>query len=131
MLQYGAVLYSLANKTALNNVDLAQNRTLRILFNLKKTDMLRIVKNKNKLFFFRDLHIYELIKTLAKILRKHYTSTALTTVYMWVSLSSDFLKLLVSEDKPRRKNPTPITTEQLASGSENFLIFSQNVKINF
>ena len=69
VLQYGVLLYGVANKSDLQKLEWLQSRIFRLLFSAKRFQSIDELRCKHMLFSVKELHIYELIKLLSRILR--------------------------------------------------------------
>ena len=72
VIHYGALIYGCANETDLKNLLWSQNQILRIKFSLKKSEGLRDLKNRGKIYSFVEIHIYELYKIMTRYVRQDH-----------------------------------------------------------
>ena len=73
--QYGVLIYGTANKTSLMQLEKQQKYLLRIIFGLRKHQSTSDIRNKFKIPLVRELHLYELLKLLSKILRREHVDS--------------------------------------------------------
>ena len=69
ILQYGVLIYGSTSKNVLKNVEKLTKRLIKIIFYKKSFESLGSLREEHKLFTVRELHIFELFKTLIIILR--------------------------------------------------------------
>ena len=81
VLQYGVLLYGVANKSDLQKLEWRQSRIFRLLFSAKRFQSIDELRCKHKLFSVKELHIYELIKLLSRILRHEHPSKFLNNSF--------------------------------------------------
>ena len=81
VLQYGFLLYGVANKSDLQKLEWRQSRIFRLLFSAKRFQSIDELRCKHKLFSVKELHIYELIKLLSRILRHEHPSKLLNNSF--------------------------------------------------
>ena len=67
--QCGVLIYGSANKTDLLALEKIQILVWRILFGVKKFNSINNIRQKHRLLSIRELHVYELMKCLSKIIR--------------------------------------------------------------
>ena len=111
ILQYGVLVYACANKTDIKQLDWAQNHIIRIIFGLKKYESVREVKDRFKLLTVTELHTYELLKILVKILRNEVQSECFNSFLSKDEIESFLkgkkrikeLKTLSSQNKHNKK----------------------------
>ena len=94
ILQYGVLIYACANKTDIKQLDRSQNHIIRIIFGLKKYESVREVKDRFKLLTVTELHTYELLKILVKLLRNEVQSECYNSF-----LSKDEIKSFLNGEK--------------------------------
>ena len=73
--QYGVLIYGTANKTSLMQLEKQQKYLLRIIFGLRKHQSTSDIRNKFKIPLVRELHLYELLILLSKILRREHVDS--------------------------------------------------------
>ena len=69
ILQYGVLIYGSTSKNVLKNLEKLTKRLIKIIFYKRSFESLGSLREEHKLFTVRELHIYELFKTLINILR--------------------------------------------------------------
>ena len=74
VIHYGALIYGCANKTDLKDLEWSQNKILRIIFSLEKSESLRDLKNREKIFSIFEIHIYELFKIMSRCVREDHNN---------------------------------------------------------
>ena len=67
--QYRVLIYGSANKTDLLALEKIHILVWRILFGVKKSNSINNIRQKHRLLSIRELHAYELMKCLSKIIR--------------------------------------------------------------
>ena len=70
--QYGILIYGTANKSILQKLQRQQNFLLRIIFRLKRFQEVRTIRQRNKIASIFELHVYELLKLMANIIRNEH-----------------------------------------------------------
>ena len=70
--QYGILIYGTAKKSTLQKLQRQQNFLLRIIFRLKIFQEVRSIRQKHKIASIFELHVYELLKLMAKIIRNEH-----------------------------------------------------------
>ena len=70
IIQYGAIAYGSTTKSILQPIDNKVNRLLRIIFFQKKFESTTKIREENNIYSTQELHIYELLKLLIKMIRK-------------------------------------------------------------
>ena len=81
VIQYGVLLYGVANKSDLQKLEWRQSRIFRLLFSAKRFQSIDELRWKHKLFSVKELHIYELIKLLSRVLRHEHPSKLLNNSF--------------------------------------------------
>ena len=81
VLQYGVLLYGVANKSDLQKLEWRQSIIFRLLFSAKRFQSIDELRWKHKLFSVKELHIYELIKLLSRILCHEHPSKLLNNSF--------------------------------------------------
>ena len=71
----------MANKSDLQKLEWRQSRIFRLLFSAKRFQIIGELQCKHKLFSVKELHIYELIKLLSRILRYEHPSKFLNNSF--------------------------------------------------
>ena len=69
VLQYGVLLNGVANKSDFQKLEWRQSRIFRLLFSSMRLHSIDELRCKHKLFSVNELHIYELIILLSRVLR--------------------------------------------------------------
>ena len=69
ILQYGFLIYGSTSKNVLKNLEKLTKRLIKIIFYERSFESLGSLREEYKLYTVRELHIYELFKTLINILR--------------------------------------------------------------
>ena len=69
IIQYGVLAYGSTTKSFLRPINKA-NRLLRIIFFKRKFESTTKIREENNIYSTQELHIYELLKLLIKVLRK-------------------------------------------------------------
>ncbi len=87
--QYGVLIYGTASKTKLLHLEKVQKMIGRIIFGIKKYESNRQTRQKYRLLNIRELHLYELIKVLSKILHKNEETNTLSTIIQPEELLAD------------------------------------------
>ena len=67
ILQYGVLIYGSTSKNVLKNLEKLTKRLIKIIFYKRSFESLGSLREEHKLFTVRELHIYELFKTLASL----------------------------------------------------------------
>ena len=67
-LQYGVLIYGSTSKNVLKNLEKLTKRLIEFIFYKRSFESLGSLREEHKLFTVRELHIYELFKTLINIL---------------------------------------------------------------
>ena len=70
IIQYGVIAYGSTTKSILQPIDNKVNRLLRIIFFKKKFESTTKIREENNIYSTQELHIYELLKLLIKVIRK-------------------------------------------------------------
>ena len=92
--QYGVLIYGSANKTDLLALEKIQILLWRILFGIKKFNSINNIRQKHRLLSIRELHVYELMKCLSKIIRNEQHNTELNDV-----ISKDEIEVITNDSK--------------------------------
>ena len=61
-------------KTDLKDLEWSQNKILRNIFSLKKSESLRDLKNREKIYSIFEIHIYELFKIMSRCVRQDHNN---------------------------------------------------------
>ena len=70
ILQYGVLAYASTDKTKLETNEFKIKRLLKIICFKRRNESIEELRQKRKKYFVKELHIYELLKLLCKVLRK-------------------------------------------------------------
>ena len=70
IIQYGVIAYGSTTKSILEPIDNKVNRLLRIIFIKKKFESTTKIREENNIYSTQELHIYELLKLLIKVIQK-------------------------------------------------------------
>ena len=81
VLQYGILLYGVANRGNLQKLEWRQSRIFCLLFSAKRFQSIDELRCKHKLFSVKELHIYELIKLLSIVVRHEHPSKLLNNSF--------------------------------------------------
>ena len=73
-LQYGVLAYASTDKMKLETIELKNKRLLKVIFLKRRNESIEELRHKRKIYFVKELHIYELLKLLCKVLRKECIS---------------------------------------------------------
>ena len=74
VLQYGVLAYVSTNKTKLETNELKIKRLIKTICFKRTNESIKELRQKRKIYFVRELLIYELLKLLCKVLRKECIS---------------------------------------------------------
>ena len=66
--------YASTDKTKLETIELKIKRLLKIICFKRRNESIEELRQKRKIYFVKELQIYELLKLLCKILRKDFIS---------------------------------------------------------
>ena len=69
LLQYGVLAYASTDKTKLETIELKIKRLLKIIRFKRRNESIEELRQKRKIYFVKELHIYELSKLICKVLR--------------------------------------------------------------
>ena len=93
VVQYGVLIHGSANKTDILALEKIQILVWRILFGVKKFSSINNIRKKHRLLLIRELHVYELMKCLSKIIRNEH-NTELNDV-----ISKDETEVITNDSK--------------------------------
>ena len=120
VIHYGALIYGCANKTDLKDLEWSQNKILRIIFSLEKSESLRDLKNREKNFSIFEIHIYELFKIMSSCVRQDHNNEVFKNMITEV-------EIVKSVGVQGRKKP--LKTRERATTENNKLIVTRVRKL--
>ena len=65
-------MYGVANNSHLQKLEWRQSTKFRLLFSAKRRQSIDELRCKHQLFFVKEIHIYELMKLLSRVLRHEH-----------------------------------------------------------
>ena len=74
IVQYGVLAYASTDQTKLETIELKIKRFIKIICFKRRNESIKELRQKWKIYFVKELHIYELLKLLCKVLRKECIS---------------------------------------------------------
>ena len=77
--QYGALIYGTANKSDLKSLHHQENLLIRIVFWFPKRKEVLNCRSKKKIPSTLELHVYELLKLISKVIRREHLSESTNT----------------------------------------------------
>ena len=83
ILQHGALAYASTDKTKLETIELKIKRLIKINCFKRRNESIEELKEKRKIYFVKELHVYELLKSLCKVLRKECISAIVQEAENW------------------------------------------------
>ena len=96
--QYGVLIYGTADKTKLLKLEARQKQIIRNCFCLRKFNSLQEIKEKYKICYIRELHIYELLKLLTQIIRRTHSSQVINDI-----ITEEELREVLDDNHTRKK----------------------------
>ena len=99
--QYGVLIYGTANKSVLERLQHQQNFLIRKVFGFPKHKEVRSCRSKNKIPSIFELHVYELLKLLSKVIRREHPSESINSIITDKEINISF-------DNERRIKTIPI-----------------------
>ena len=116
VIHYGALIYGCAKKTDLKDQEWSQNTILRIIFSLKKSESLRDLKNREKIYSIFEEDIYELFKIMSRCVGQDH--------------SNEVFKNMITEDEIVKSmgvqgRKKPLRTRERTTTENNKLIVTR------
>ena len=99
ILQYGVLAYASTDKTKLETIELKIKRLLKIFFK-RRNESIEELRQKRKIYFVKELDIYELLKLLCKVLRKECISTIVQEAVTEKNLNTILNKRVLARQIP-------------------------------
>ena len=100
ILQYGVLAYASTDQTKLETIELEIKRLLKIIFFKRRNESIEELRQKRKIYFVKELHIYELLKLLCKVLRKECISTIVQEAVTEKNLNTILNKRVLARQIP-------------------------------
>ena len=100
ILQYGGLAYASTDQTKLETIELEIKRLLKIIFFKRRNESIEELRQKRKIYFVKELHIYELLKLLCKVLRKECISTIVQKAVTEKNLNTILNKRVLARQIP-------------------------------
>ena len=67
ILQYGIMAYASTDKTKLETIELKIKRLMKTICFKRRIESIEDIRQKQKIYFIKKLHIYDLLKLLCKV----------------------------------------------------------------
>ena len=77
--QYAVLIYGTANKSVLERLQQQQNFPIRIVFGFTKQKLVRSCRSKIKIPSIFELHVYNLLKLLSKVIRREHPTESINS----------------------------------------------------
>ena len=131
VVNYGVLVYGTSNKTLILSLESKIKQTTRIIFNKHKSTSTGLERESNHIYSIRVMHLFELLKELAEILRADCHIDCLKNVITRKEIETLQAKRIQSKQLETENNSSGLSPKRLRVRIRKLLNFILNFYPNF